>query len=252
MIRGLWISAGALTPRMRAQEILANNLANASTDGFRQDRIAFRRMLADAAGNGGPDAGATGAASPSAENGFGAAPQIESALDPISGPLAATGSRFDLAVQGAGYLAVQGPEGELYTRGGSLRLGADGTLLHQSGYPLLTEAGVLTIPAGAEFAVTEDGTISINGAAAGRVRLVTFADPGGLRHAGHGLVQSAAPGEADTGSRVLQGTLEGSNVDPVQAMVEMMVLLREFEANQRSILAQDSTVGRLINWASGP
>lgn len=248
MMRGLWISAGALSPRMRAQEILANNLANAATDGFRQDRIAFRRMLADA----GDVSGGNGAdALTRIESGLGAAPQVTGRLDPTPGPLESTGNGFDLAVQGPGYLAVQGPEGELYTRGGSLRVGADGTLLHQSGFPLLTEGGVLTVPAGASLAVTPDGGISLDGQPAGRVRLVTLNDASGLRHAGAGLLSSDTPGEADTESRVLQGTLERSNVDPVQAMVEMMVLMREFEANQRSILAQDASVGRLINWAAG-
>lgn len=252
MIRGLWISAAALSPTMRAQEILANNLANAATGGFRQDRVAFEQVVlqAGAAPSSAPGApGATGVLA--AEEGAGAAPRLVTRLDSEPGPLETTESPFHLAVAGSGYLAVQGPEGELYTRDGTLQLSPDGTLLHRSGYPLLTEGGALTVPPGGDFTVTSDGTVSINGEARGKLRVVALPDPASLSHAGAGLLRSAVPGAADTTSRVVQGSLEGANVDPVLAMVDMVALLRGFEANQRAIIAQDGTLGRLVQWANG-
>jgi flagellar basal body rod protein FlgG len=257
MIRGLWISAAALSPTTRAQEILANNLANAATGGFRQDRVAFERVVqdvgaaSDATGTAAP-AGTRGASGmPGVEEGLGAAPRLVTRIDPGPGPLETTDSPFHLAVSGPGYFAVQGPDGELYTRDGTLQLAPDGTLLHRSGYPLLTEGGALTVPPGGAFSVASDGTVSVNGESGGKLRVVTLSDPSSLSHAGTGLLRSAAPGEADATSRVIQGSLEGANVDPVLAMVDMVSLLRGFEANQRAIIAQDGTLGRLVQWANG-
>jgi flagellar basal-body rod protein FlgF len=257
MIRGLWISAAALSPTTRAQEILANNLANAGTGGFRQDRVAFERVVQAA----GAASGATGAAAPAGapgalgvsgvEEGLGAAPRLITRLDPGPGPLETTDSPYHLAVAGPGYFAVQGPDGELYTRDGTLQLAPDGTLLHRSGYPLLTEGGALTVPPGGDFTVASDGTVSVNGESRGKLRVVALPDPSSLSHAGTGLLRSAIPGEADATSRVIQGSLEGANVDPVLAMVDMVTLLRGFEANQRAIIAQDGTLGRLVQWANG-
>jgi flagellar basal-body rod protein FlgF len=255
MIRGLWISAGAMSPAMRAQEILANNLANAATGGFRQDRVAFEQVVLQAGAASASSAASAGASASEgvfgAEEGAGAAPRLVTRLDAGPGPLETTESPFNLAVAGPGYLAVQGPEGELYTRDGTLQLSPDGTLLHRSGYALLTEGGAITVPPGGSFTVASDGTVSINGEARGKLRVVALPDPASLSHAGAGLLRSAVPGEADTTSRVIQGSLEGANVDPVLAMVDMVSLLRGFEANQRAIIAQDGTLGRLVQWANG-
>jgi flagellar basal body rod protein FlgG len=251
MIRGLYTSAAAMTPAMRAQEILANNLANAATGGFRQDRLAFHRIAGGEPAAGPPGAaGAASAPGASGPDAPSARPELIERVDLSPGSTEATGSRFHLAVSGPGFFVVQGPEGELYTRDGTTQLGPDGSLLHRSGYPLLTEGGGVTVPPGAEFAVGSDGMVYIDGAPAGKLRLAALSDPTGLRHAGAGLLQSGTPAESDTTSRVLQGSLEGANVDPVLTMVDMMTLLRGFEANQKAILAQDGSLGRLIQWAA--
>jgi flagellar basal-body rod protein FlgF len=244
MIRGLWTSAGAMGPAMRAQEILANNMANAATGGFRQDRLAFHREVASGAAASAPS-GAPG------EPGSSASPTLVQKVDTSAAALETTGDRYHLAVTGSGFFTVQGPDGELYTRDGSLRIGEDGTLLHRSGYPILTEGGTITVPPSADFVVNPDGTVLVNGSPAGKLRLTTLSDPQALSHAGAGLVRSDTPGETDTSSRVLQGSLEGANVDPIGTMVEMMSLLRGFEANQRAITAQDGSLGKLIQWAAG-
>jgi flagellar basal body rod protein FlgG len=243
----MWISAGALTPTMRAQEILANNLANAATGGFRQDRVAFELV----AGGGATGAAAGAGSTAGVEEGGGAAPRLVTRLDNGAGPLEMTQNRLNLAVSGPGYLAVQGPEGELYTRDGTLQLSPEGTLLHRSGYPILTEGGSVTVPPGGEFTVGSDGSVFVNGESRGKLRVVALPDPAALSHAGSGLLRSTTPAESDTTSRVVQGSLEGANVDPVLAMVDMVSLLRGFEANQRAIIAQDGTLGRLVQWANG-
>jgi flagellar basal-body rod protein FlgF len=261
MIRGLWISAGGMTPAVRAQEILANNLANAATGGFRQDRLAFHRELSPAtegqgvarvAGVAGT-AGTVGAAGPSsgAATAGSAAPSLVDRLDLSAGSMETTGSKFHLAVSGPGYLVVQGPDGELYTRDGTLQRATDGTLQHRSGYPILSEGGAISVPPGADFTVAADGTVFVDGSPSGKLRVVALPDPTAVHHAGAGLLSSDVPGETDSASRVVQGSLEGANVDPVLTMVDMMGLLRGFEANQKAIVAQDGSLGRLIQWAAG-
>ena len=226
MNRGIQVSAAALTPLSRAQEILANNLANVSTTGFRQDRIGFERLLASAT----PSLGR----------------QI--ALDP--GALDTTGGVLDLALVGPGFFTVQTPDGLAYTRDGSLSLDAEGQLVHRSGNPIVGEGGPIQLPPGATFEVAADGTVRVNGAAEGRLQIVTFTDPSTLRHAGRGLLTSETPGETLETARVAQGSIEASNVDPVGTMVEMMTLLRSFEANHSALMTQDQTLAQLVRWAS--
>jgi flagellar basal-body rod protein FlgF len=249
MIRGLWVSAQALTPLERAQEILANNLANASTGGFRQDRVAFHATASATAedGTASGEAAAAGTASGSAIS----SPSLTSRLDLTQGALETTEDSFHLAIQGPGFFAVQGPQGPLYTRDGTVHPGPDGTLLHQSGYPLLSEGGAITVPPGASFAVAADGSVFVNGSPAGKIRVVALPNTRGVTHAGAGLVSSETPAETDTSSRVVQGAAEAANVDPVLTMVDMMAMLHGYEADQRAILTQDGSLGRLIQWASG-
>lgn len=248
MIRGLWISASALDPTARAQEIVANNLANAQTGGFRQERVAFHRVASALLG-GDPNASAApfGASPETRAN----APILSGSIDLEPGTIETTANPAHLAVQGPGFFAVQGPSGELYTRDGSLHRAADGTVLHQSGYPMLTDGGTLVVPPGGEMVVGSDGTVFVDGTPRGRIKLVSLPDTSGLKHAGRGLIASESPGVEDRSSRVVQGALESGNVDPVGAMVEMMSLVRTYEANQRAILTQDQSLGRLISWASG-
>ncbi len=258
MIRGLYVSAGAMTPAMRAQEILANNLANVSTGGFRQDRLAFHGLLdrrtaaameerAQAA-EGLPAGGVPG--DPGRPHGT-VTPGLASGMDLSAGAMETTGNALHLAVTGTGFLGVQGPDGELYTRDGALRLTDEGTLVHRSGYPLITGGGALMLPPGATFDVASDGTVLINGTPGGRISLFTLPEAAMIRHAGAGLISYAGDAEGDTASTLVQGALEGSNVDPVSIMVEMMALLRGMEANQKAISAQDGSLGRLIQWAAG-
>ncbi len=258
MIRGLYVSAGAMTPAMRAQEILANNLANVSTGGFRQDRLAFHGLLdarTEAAGEGEPQGaeGPRGAGDPAVAGmqGGTVTPQLASGMDLSAGVMETTGNTLHLAVSGTGFLGVQGPDGELYTRDGTLRLTGDGTLVHRSGYPLITGGGALTLPPGATFDVASDGTVLINGTPGGKISLFSLPETGLIRHAGAGLISYTGDAGEDDASSLVQGALESSNVDPVSIMVEMMALLRGMEANQKAIAAQDGSLGRLIQWAAG-
>lgn len=262
MNRGIRVSAAALTPLARAQEILANNLANVSTTGFREDRVGFERLLATTAqpGTGGANAGVqpggaapTGAGAtggPNAAGALGAAPALGRKVDLEAGALDTTGGPLDLAIVGPGFFTVQTPDGPAYTRDGSFSLDAEGQLVHRSGNPLMGEGGPITLAAGSVFEVDTDGTVRVDGEAQGRLQVVSFTDPTTLRHAGRGLLASDVPGEPLETARVVQGSLESSNVDPVGTMVEMMTVLRSFEANHNALMTQDQTLAQLVRWAS--
>lgn len=248
MIRGLKTSAGALGAASRAQEILANNLANSRATGFRRDQIAFHR-LAESTGGSAP-APAPGSPAAAFRKAAADAPSLVQAVDALPGAVETTENPLNLALGGTGFFAVQGPEGELYTRDGALQRSDDGTLLHSSGFPILGDGGPIVLPPGAAFTVAADGSISVDGEARGRLRIVDLPDPRQLKHAGRNLLASEVPGVDAAEPRVLQGALEGSNVEPIDSMVQMMAILRGFEANQRAILTQDGSLARLIQWAA--
>lgn len=246
MLRGIRANAEALGPAMRAQEIVANNLANTQTVGFRQDRSAFHRELEDASAAG-PNGATTGAAgATAAANALVLTPRID--LTPAA--IETTGDPNHLAIDGAGFFAVQGEAGDLYTRDGGMLRGSDGTLLHRSGAPFLGDGGPIVAPSDRAIAVGNDGTVRAGDEVIGKLRVVRVTDPSSLHHVGQGLLRSQAGAEADLGSRVLQGSLEAGNSDPVTNLIEMMSLVRAFEANQRAILTQDQSLGRLLGWAS--
>jgi len=297
MIRGLMISAGALSPLTRAQEILANNLANVNTSGFKEDRFAFHRELeagtaaavspatgtsgaasgkvgsaasgtagsaavggarsavagttsgggSSGGGNVGGSSGGSGGSSPAAAA---LAPQLAGKVDLAPGSFETTGSPLHLAISGPAFFAVQTPEGELYTRDGSFQRATDGTVTTRSGYPVLTDGGTLTVSASSTLSFGADGTAYVDGAARGKLKLMALPDAGQVTHAGSGLVRSAQPAQADATSRVVQGSVEGANVDAVTTMVQMTELLHDYQANQQAILTQDGSLGQLIQWAS--
>lgn len=206
---------------MYRQDTLAQNLANANTTGYRADTVALRAVPAV-----GEEAGTRVFTV-----------ETTTGADFKSGPMLATGRALDVAVQGSGWLTVQGRDGtEAYTRAGNLQIGGDGSLQLPNGALVLGDGGPITVPANAQLSIGADGTISARtpGASAvttvGRLKLV---DPPAeqLRKGEDGLFR-LADGEsapADANVRIAEGTLEGSNVNVVEAMVGMIAAARQFE-----------------------
>lgn len=252
MIEGIRTSASALSPLMRAQEVLTNNLANVNTPAFRQDRVSFAR-LSDEADAAVAITGPLVAGNPGLLGQPGAAtrgPAVRTHADARPGAFDTTGSPLDLAVRGDAYFVVQTPEGELYTRDGALSRAADGTLLHRSGHPLLSDGGPLVLPEGRHLVVDDSGRVFADAEEIGQIRLVELPDTAGLEHVGSNLVRSTIPGTDAEDAGVVQGSLEQSNVEAVETLVQMMAWMRSFEANQSALLTQDAGLGRLIEWAS--
>ncbi len=217
------------------QDLIASDLANVSTPGYKPGRAAlgpFGELLLLERGSGAP-VGAAGLGVHVAET----------RLDLSQGPLEETGDPLDIALDGEGFLAVQTPAGVRYTRGGRIQVDPEGRITTASGLPLLDEQGRPIVVGAATPVVAPDGTVSADGRTVARLALVSLRDPA---REGEGLF-AGAPGPRPTGTAVRQGALEGSGVDIARAMVDMLVSLRAFEALQRAIRAIDETLGRGIN-----
>jgi len=214
--------AGAKAAQM-AQTITANNLANASTPGFRGD---FNTVLSQQV------------------QGAGLATRVNSVSGGSSSNLAqgaiqSTGNPLDVAINGDGYMAVQAADGsEAYTRRGDLRLNSTGLLVNGSGQPVLGDGGPVTVPAHDSMSIGSDGTVSIVPAGqsastmtvVGRIRLVTL-DNSQISKGADGLLRQrdGKPGQDSANVTLSSGSLESSNVSPVDAMVSMMSLSREYD-----------------------
>jgi flagellar basal-body rod protein FlgF len=209
------------------QAVLANNLANASTTGFRADLVAQRAVPTQG--------GAPGARIFSLETTTGS--------DFTPGPMLATGRALDVAVQGSGWIAVQGLDGnEAYTRAGNLQINVDGTLTLPNGLPVMGDGAPITVPADARLQIAVDGTISAKTANSptvnqvGRIKLVN-PEANQMVKGLDGLFRTrdGEPADADPNVRVAEGTLEGSNVNVVEAMVGMIAAARQFEMQMKML-----------------
>jgi flagellar basal-body rod protein FlgG len=237
MIKGIYKTAASMVPRERLQEIIANNLANAETSGFKKDSL-FLRIVKD-------QQNVTNKLNPAWE-----VRMIDKIYTDYSeGALENTGRNLDLAVQGNGFFVVQTPNGEAYTRNGALTMSPAGILVNSDNMPILTDGGPLTIPSGAELVVGSSGQVSVNGQMVGTMRVVNFAEPYQLDKAS-GSLFTAPTGVAPTAATsvvIRQGYLEKSNVDVLREMVSMIESYRSFETGQKMIQMQDESLGKAVN-----
>ncbi len=225
MDRLIYTAASGARSLMERQDGIAHNLANAGSAGFRADLVTFRAVPVRGEG------ATTRVAALEATAGFDLRP----------GPLQATGRSLDVALPGRGWLVLQAADGaEALTRHGGFEVSPEGTLVGTQGLPVLGDGGnTLSIPAGSTVQIAADGTVSAQPASGpvqvvGRLKLV---DPpaGDLRKGGDGLVRitSGEPAESDPALRLVPGSLEGSNVSVVEAMVSMIAASRQFETQMK-------------------
>jgi len=238
----------AQNTRMR---VIANNLANVNTTGFKRDRasfetLAYQAMTAPGAISSGENRYATGLSV-----GSGVALVGTERID-AQGSLQQTDNALDMAVEGAGYFQIQMPDGRTgYTRAGNFSLTAEGKVVTQEGMPLIPE---IQIPEGATaITIGADGTVSatLAGQTAsselGKIETARFVNSSGLASAGNNLLtETAASGTPQTGApgiegrgAVRQGSLEGSNVNVVEELVDMIETQRAYEVNSKMIKATD-------------
>jgi flagellar basal-body rod protein FlgG len=247
----IYMAAAAALAYEKRLEVIANNLANVNTAGFKRDDVAFKAFLSSAEG-------ALSAVSPPYPAGQAGASfwvSYASRTDFSPGPLQQTGNRLDLALNGNGFFSAESPDGVVYTRRGNFALNREGVLVTQEGWPVQGTGGEIRLdagnagPGGLEVSVGEDGTVRVNGRDVGRLRIEDFADTGSLVKIGHGYFKSDDAGDASAPEtvRVAQGFLEMSNVEAVRAMTEMIEILRGYESYQRVIRSIDEANAKSIN-----
>jgi flagellar basal-body rod protein FlgG len=226
---------GALANEHRMNNI-ANNLANVNTTGYKRDLLAFKDTFMMYA----HDQIMEPQAHLRSEKLFPepmhmARTRIAYAkTDFEQGSLKITGAPFDLAIAGNGFFKVQTPQGEFYTRNGHFRLTAEGAIITEQGFPVLSDGGEITVPEGvSHFTIAESGEIYADGVLVGQITLVDVDNPLHLEKLG-GNMYRPRPGqevaEVEAEGYVAQGFLEVSNVNPVYEMVNMIEAQRQFEA----------------------
>lgn len=230
MDSGLYAACSALIARTQALDILANNLANVNTAGYKGESQFYQAFTAAA------PAAQLGPLN-SAVNQFGILAGQQLNLN--AGAMEKTGNPLDIAVQGSGFLAVQSPTGIVYTRAGNLKLGPQGQLLTADGNAVLggnqPRLRPIVLPSGT-VSISPDGTISVDGALAGKVQLQEFAPGTHLTPLGDSYFSApAGSAHAATSSRLLTDTLESSNVNPVQAETDLIALQRHFDLLERAM-----------------
>jgi flagellar basal-body rod protein FlgF len=231
MDSGYYAAAAGLAAQTEALDLVAHNIANLATSGYRGQQATFRSLLT---GN-----------SPVAWNPLNAAVNNFSVLggsrvDLSSASLAPTGGAWDLGIEGAGFFAVQSGKNTLYTRSGSFHVTATGQLVTSDGDPVLSEQGPITVPQG-KAAVSSDGTVSVDGVVIAKLKLVEFSPNANLTPVGNVFYTAPSGSELPAaGSSIRQGMIEASNVNPVLSTVELITVQRNAEMMQRALGIFDS------------
>jgi flagellar basal body rod protein FlgG len=232
MDSGYYAACAGLAAQTQALELVAHNLANLSTSGYRGELTTFRSLLA-----GRPEVSSNPLNI--AVNDFGVL--SGSHLDSTSGSLTATVNPLDVAI---GFFVLQSGQGTLYTRDGSFHLTSTGQLVTAQGQTVLGEQGPITLPNGS-LVISADGTISVNGTRVDKIRLAEFSPATELTPLGNSTY-AAPPNSAlaAANSTVQQGMLEGSNVSATQAVVQLITVQRNAEMLARALSAIDGQLNQ--------
>jgi len=205
----------------RQMDVVANNIANLNTTGFKAEQLLFEEYMMPVA----------------RDRGFALLDQRLSYTedwttihDMTPGARTETGNPLDIALDGEGFLAVQTADGERYTRAGSLTIDATGTLVDRMGNPVLSELGPIHFTAlDTDITISADGTIATNEGIRGKLKIVEFADPQAATRQGNNLWAGGDP-QIATQTRVVQGALERSNVSGIAEMTEMIRVQRAYQS----------------------
>jgi flagellar basal-body rod protein FlgG len=234
MLEGLKAAASGMTAQQQRMDALSNDIANVNTTGYKHERVAFNDLVSSTPGRGGAAAVRAGAGVSVDSAGRGTA----------QGALRTTDQPLDVAITGDGYLQVKLPDGRTgLTRDGSLQVDARGRLTTSSGALLQPPVVLPQGMSAADLKINPDGTLVNKGTPMGRMALVNVAAPSQLDDAGNGVYTTNAgsgpPRVAGTGTQLVQGALEASNVDIGDAMVDLMDAQRSFQMASQAVHTQD-------------
>ena len=257
MIRSLWISKTGLDAQQTQMDVIANNLANVGTNGFKRSRAVFEDLLYQTLRQPGAQSSQQTQLPSGLQLGTGVRPVTTERIF-TQGNLQQTGNSKDVAIQGQGFFQVLRPDGSTaYTRDGSFQTDFQGQLVTSSGY--FVQPAIAIPPNSQSITIGRDGTVSVTTPEStvpvqvGTVQLATFINPAGLQSVGENLyIETASSGTPNTtnpgadGAGVLnQGYVETSNVNVVEELVNMIQTQRAYEINSKSVQTSDQMLQRL-------
>jgi len=224
------VGVAGLFRQEKKYDIIANNLSNLQTVGYKKDVPVFHRVFSEALSS-------SLAGDP-----------VESVTVFQQGDLQATGNQLDMAVEGEGFFKIKTPNGIRYTRAGNFRLNQDGVLIQSNGYPVLGGGREINLR-GNNVVIDKDGTISVDGSNQGKIDLVTFPDLNGLQKEGQTLFKLAKEQDEiePKQSQIEQGSLEFSNVNALEEMVKMIDSLRTFQGCYKLVQVEDDLNNKAVN-----
>lgn len=257
MIRSLWIAKTGMEAQQTQMDVISNNLANVSTNGFKRSRAVFEDLLYQNIRQPGAQSSQLTQIPSGLQIGTGVRPIAAERIH-TQGNLQQTNNQLDVAIQGAGFFQVLLPDGTTgYTRDGSFQTDNQGQMVTSNGFPVQPS---ITIPANAtSVTIGQDGVVSVTqpGTATavqvGSIQLATFINPAGLESMGQNLYQETGssgaplanvPGTNGTGT-VSQGFVETSNVNVVEELVNMIQTQRAYEMNSKAVTASDQMLQKL-------
>jgi flagellar basal-body rod protein FlgG len=240
MNSGMYAAVSGNLAAMRKLDMISNNLANVNTIGFKKDKMSFEGLLASATNP------------PIVPQGTTADPILQKEnlyIDYASGPVNQSGNPLDLAIDGDGFFAVTTPDGTAYTRQGNFRMSADGSLVTTDGYPVMSQQGGSIRILGSRVEIDAAGEVLVDGTPAGKISLVDFEKPYSLTKTGSTLFVPTDPQTLPrpAKSSILQGHVEGSNVESITEMVQMIETNRYFEACSKVIKGFDDIAAKAAN-----
>ncbi len=222
----------------RKMDVIANNMANMNTPGFKSDELKFEEFLPAVA---------------RVEGFAGADKQVKFVTDPqmvrnmAAGAERHTGRELDVSIGQGGWMVVDAPQGERFTRNGQLKLTGDGTLVTSEGYPVLGESGEITFgPGETGIVIGKDGTISTSQGTKDKLRIVEFKEPQAMSKQGNSLYNSQETPVDGENITVTQGAFETSNVQPMKQMTQMIETVRAYSSVSKMVEAVDETRGKAI------
>lgn len=204
-------------------DIISNNMANMQTTGYKEQTLVFNSQLNKEL-NQGEDVGGTGHT------------QGKTFLNQMQGSVYKTDSPLDVAIQGEGYFAVQTPDGERYTRNGNFTLNKEGVLVTQTGSPVLSSNGQITLPVGSQITINSKGQVFANGDDVGQLKITAFENAKEMTLEGNNYLSAKGLQEkSNKNFMVAQGHLESSNVNMVRNLTRIIEVSRSYESHQKSL-----------------
>lgn len=255
MIQSLYSAATGMEAQQLNLNTIANNLANANTNGFKKSKIEFQDLLYQNPRAAGADSGGGNLVPNGVEIGSGSR-VVSTAKVFTQGELTQTGQQYDMAINGDGFLEVQKPDGTTaYTRDGALKVDNQGRVVTSDGLTVLSGFQPIA-PGTTSISISTDGTVTTQGTSGKqtfRIQLARFNNPGGLKSIGGNLYEETpSSGTPETGNAgengfgtVVQGFVESSNVNIVQEMVNMIQAQRAYEINSKSIQTSDDMLEKI-------